>query len=142
MAFLGHKNGPRLSEILKRNRAQLEVLAKGAISQTTPVRIAEIAGGIIEREEKAEAEGLVASARFISEHRPNEFVYVFDCGTHFGPDGVKLHYTLTDGEVAALGSDYKRDLLPPHFPPTYDIGGGQVWDELTGCGEFSGPGVR
>jgi hypothetical protein len=140
MAFLGHSKGPKISEILKRNRKELESLTERVIYQTGDKKPTDLIGDMITEEEKKEAEGVVAWAKFTREHKPNEFIYQFDCGIKSGVYGVRLHYTLTDEEMKMLGSGYKWDLLPTPYA-TEEMRERAIWDWQTGYGEFSGQGL-
>jgi hypothetical protein len=134
MAYLGHSKGPKMSEILKRNRIKLVAFLaldnKGKLSSN-------IADLLIAEEERKERKGEVTPARIEDFCKKGEFVYTFDPGDE---REARFHYTLDEEEIALLGESYSQKRLP-NLHAIQDSLERAIWDEQTGYGEFSGPGV-
>jgi len=108
MAYLGHKNGPKLSVILERNRAELLKLKK-YIGFGTDRIPPEAIQNLIEIEQLEEEKGIVSQAKIPIGLgvNPGEFLYErIDFETN---SGIELYYTLTEQEKTAIGDNYKQE---------------------------------
>lgn len=103
MAFLGHKNGPKLSEILIRNKSILLTSRKRRGSgATTPSK--DTINNLIESERQEETQGLVVKPKIPKgpEVKPQEQFYSrFDSETN---SGIEFYYILTKPEKERLES--------------------------------------
>ena len=135
MAYLGKANGPRLSEILARNR---EMLLREAVKRRGdgPPRLSpKTIDNLIAQEIEEEAKGIVAPAgvpRGYGARRGEFFYRRLDIETDAGID---LFYGLTKQERKLLGDDYKFEhveLISPHEAEMQE----RARERIRGSGEF------